>query len=221
LELFRPTVWTYHDRTEQKARATVERIHRELRTVPDRLVREILKLSAHEHLLATQQEADLEFSFESEKVSIVKVERIIERRLDRYVEERLDSLTQNAFKSLTEQRLEELVEAKLPLTTDLLIESAMESYRNEFYEERKMNEYSLREAVDDRCSKLRATADECSTEIMDVAREQMDQVEEDRLRVVDSVEEHLLDLEYRGAVLQEVFFDKVSDLRASIRSKSV
>jgi hypothetical protein len=137
------------------------------------------------------------------------------------VEERLDSLTQNAFKSLTEQRLEELVEAKLPLTTDLLIESAMESYRNEFYEERKMNEYSLREAVDDRCSKLRATADECSTEIMDVAREQMDQVEEDRLRVVDSVEEHLLDLEYRGAVLQEVFFDKVSDLRASIRSKSV
>jgi hypothetical protein len=176
-------------------------------------VREILKLSAHEHLLATQQEADLEFSFESEKVSIVKVERIIERRLDRYVEERLDSLTQNAFKSLTEQRLEELVEAKLPLTTDLLIESAMESYRNEFYEERKMNEY--------RCSKLRATADECSTEIMDVAREQMDQVEEDRLRVVDSVEEHLLDLEYRGAVLQEVFFDKVSDLRASIRSKSV
>jgi hypothetical protein len=98
-------------------------------------VREILQLSGHEHLLATQQEADLEFCFESEKVSIVKVERIIERRLDRYVEERLGGFTQNAFRLLTEQRLEDLVEAKLPLTTDLLIDSAMESYRNQFFEE--------------------------------------------------------------------------------------
>jgi hypothetical protein len=78
LELSRPTVWNCHDRTEQKERAIVERIYRELRTVPDRVLREILQLSGHEHLLATQQEADLEFCFESEKVSIVKVERIID-----------------------------------------------------------------------------------------------------------------------------------------------
>jgi hypothetical protein len=221
LELSRPTVWTYHDRTGQKERAIVERIYRELRTVSDRVVREILQLSGHEHLLATQQEADLEFCFESERVSIVKVERIIERRLDRYVEECLGGLTQNAFRLLTEQRLEDLVEAKLPLTTDLLIDSATESYRNQFYEECKMNEYSPREAIDDGCTELHATADECSTEIMGTAREQMDQVEEDHLRVVDSIEEHVLDLEYRAEVLKEVFLDKVSGTRATIRSKAV
>jgi hypothetical protein len=56
---------------------------------------------------------------------------------------------------------------------------------------------------------------------MDTAREQMDQVEEDHLRVVDSIEEHVLDLEYRAEVLKEVFFDKVSGTRATTRSKSV
>jgi hypothetical protein len=151
LELSRPTIWPYHDRTEQKERAIVECIYGELKTVHDRLVRELLQLLGHEHLLATQQEVDLEFCFESEKVSIVRVERIIKRRLDQYVEERLGSLTQNASRLLTEQRLEDLVEAKLPLTTDLLIDSAMESCRNQFYEECKMNEYSLREAIDNGC----------------------------------------------------------------------
>jgi hypothetical protein len=149
------------------------------------------------------------------------VEKIIERRLDRYVKERLDGLTQKASRLLTEQRLEGLVEAELPLTTDLLIDSAMESYRNRFYEECKMNEYSLREAIDDGCTELRATADECSTGIMDTAREQMDQVNEEHLRVIDSIEEHVLDLEYRVEVLKEVFLDKVSGTRATIRSKSV
>jgi hypothetical protein len=196
-------------------------MYRELEAVHDRLVRELLQLSGHEHLLATQQEADLEFCFESEKVSIIKVERIIERCLDRYVEERLGGLTQNAFRLLTEQRLEDLVEANLPLATNPLIDGAMESYRHQFYEECKMNEYSLREAIDDGCTELRATADECSTEIMDTAREQMDQVEEDHLRVVDSIEEHVVDLEYRAEVLKEVFFDEVSGTRATIRSKSV
>jgi hypothetical protein len=99
------------------------------------------------------------------------VEKIIKRRLNRYVKERLDGLTQKASRLLTEQRLEGLVEAKLPLTTDLLIDSAMGSYRNRSYEECKMNEYSLREAIDDGCTELCVTADECSTEIMDTARE--------------------------------------------------
>jgi hypothetical protein len=56
---------------------------------------------------------------------------------------------------------------------------------------------------------------------MDTAREQMDQVEEDHLRVVDSIEEHVVDLEYRAEVLKEVFFDEISGTRATIRSKSV
>jgi hypothetical protein len=56
---------------------------------------------------------------------------------------------------------------------------------------------------------------------MDTAREQMGQVEEDHLKVVDSIEEPVLDLEYRAEVLKEVFFDEVSGTRPTIRSKSV
>ena len=40
-------------------------------------------------------------------------------------------------------------------------------------------------------------------------------------RVVDSIEEHVLDLEYRAEVLKEVFFDKVSKTRLTVKCKSV
>lgn len=66
----------------------------------------------------------------------------------------------------------------MPLAFDMFIHGAIESLRNQFYEDCKMFEASLHEVVDDGCTRLHDETNECITEIEDTVREQIGEFED-------------------------------------------
>ncbi|TIA30693.1 hypothetical protein D6C78_09425 [Aureobasidium pullulans] len=62
---------------------------------------------------------------------------------------------------------------QLPLAADLLLHGAIEGYRDQFYEDCKMNEASLLEMVDEGRTQVQDTTNECIAEINDTIQNQI------------------------------------------------
>jgi hypothetical protein len=149
--------------------------------VPDDLVREILKAPRYQNLLATQpqsqQDVERHSSLGSERIAVAQVETIIERYMDRYIKERFNTLTKDAFKVHARQRLDHLVETALPVAAELFLSGAVKTHRDQFYEDCRAFESHLHETVEEGRIELLAQANECATEIEELAQKQIMELE--------------------------------------------
>jgi hypothetical protein len=190
-----------------------------LDNIPDNIVCEILKQPRYHRL---QLEAALESSSASSSpITLASIENIIENRLDRYVAERLDGLTRSAFKSLTQQPLYRIVEAQLPLAADIILNGAIESYRDQFYEDCKVNEAYLLEIVDDGRVRLREAVDECENEVKESVEKQIGRLEDQSAKGGGEFKSHLAELVYWSGTLASEASKKTGDRSQEVRSKSV
>ncbi|TIA44626.1 hypothetical protein D6C77_10800, partial [Aureobasidium pullulans] len=173
----RPTVFTRGTRFEQENRLKAERVRRMLEDVPDHLVREMLKAPRYQNLLATQPrsqpEVDLQGSHGSEPIAVAQVESIVEGYMDRYIKGCFNALTKDAFKAHARQRLDHLVETGLPVAAELFLSGAVEKHRDQFYEDCRIFESHLHETVEEGRTELLAKANECSTEIEELAQKRI------------------------------------------------
>lgn len=216
--LIRPTIFTCEKAGEQ-ARLTVHHVQNILDDVPDDIVREILKQPRYQRL---QQQAALESPAPlSSPVTPASIENILKNHLDRYVAERLDGLTRSAFKSLTQQRLHRIVETQLPLAADLVLNGAIEAYRDQFYEDCRANEASLLEIVEDGRLRLRETVDECEVEVKESIEEQMSKLEDQSAKVDGEVKEQLSELVYWSGKLASEVPKTKGNASQEVRSRSV
>ena len=213
----RPTVFTREKTTEQEDRLKAQSAKRMLEDIPDHLVREILKAPRIQHLLATQKQLERDNFLIFGQVADAEVEKIVERRMNRYLEEEL----KGAFKKLVQQRLDHLVEAQLPLAAQLFLDGADNGHRDRFYEDCKMNEAGLHEVADDGRTRLRATADKCSTELGDMAQEEIDRYKDQAEEANNLIGEHLEHLKYWSRDLARVAPRKGAESRTIMRCKSV
>jgi hypothetical protein len=214
----RPTVFT-HEKAEEQDRLTVLHVQKLLDNFPDDIVREILRQPRYQRL---SQEAALGSpAASSSPTTLAAIENIVENRLDRYVAERLDGLTRSAFKSLTQRHLHSIVGAQLPLAADLILNGAIESYRDQFYEDCKVNEASLLEIVDDGRVRLREAVDECEMEVKESIEEQISRLEDQSAKVDGEVKGQLAELVYWSGTLASEVPKTKGNTSQEVRSRSV
>lgn len=139
--------------------------------MPDHLIRQSLAASGHQHLLATApEEKDVDASVEAEKVTMAKIDEMIELRLNDLLDERLGVLTRDAFKSLTQTRLQRLVKVQLPVAADMFLNAAVSEYRDRFQEDCKMCEANFRGEVDKGITEVRQATSDCLQEIEELVK---------------------------------------------------
>jgi hypothetical protein len=151
-----------------------------LEALPSELVLEILSEPRVQDLLALRQgPAQAETLFSSDHVAVTRVEKTVTGHMntDKYTDECFNQKVKQAFKSLVYQRLDRLVYDQLPLATELFFRSAVEDLRDQFYEDCKMNEASLRETVDEGCTMLHDETEKCTTEVHDLIQDRLDELE--------------------------------------------
>jgi hypothetical protein len=89
-----------------------------------------------------------------------------------------------------------LIREELPLAIDEPLNCAVERIRDEFQEDCKMNEAKLIEIIDDGRTELHDETDKCTTEINDMIRGQIDELEYQSEKMGISVGEQLACLGY-------------------------
>lgn len=193
-------------------------LQRQLHSLPDELVREVLTGSGHRHLLVPgtpaapnklSKDVDLVPDRQvSPSASSEAVEADLVAKVDRIIEQRLGELTKDAFKSLTQRRLHALVESQLPLAAELFLNGAVADHRDRFYEECKTSEINVREHIDEGITEVRDVTNECTKEISELAQQCMDSLDEHSSSLDASAERELSKLKRWFAELAQSFFDK-------------
>jgi hypothetical protein len=133
-------------------------------------------------------------------------------RVDKIIEQRLDKLTKDAFKSLAQRRLHALVESQLPVAAELFLNGAVADQRDQFYEDCKANEVSVREHIDEGVTEIRDVTNECTKELSELAQQCMDSLDEHSRNVDASAEQELSKLKRWFAELAQGFFDRKIDV---------
>lgn len=197
-------------------------LQRQLKGVPDDLVREALAGSGHQHLLApatlvgpntlskgTNSLNDLPSPL---KAPAATEDAAMVARVDRIIEQRLDKLTKDAFKSLTQRRLHALVELQLPVAAELFLNGAVADHRDQFYEDCKTNEVTVREHIDEGITEIRDVTNECTKELSDMTQQCMDSLDEHSKKLDASAEQELEKMKRWFGELAKGFFDKKIDV---------
>ncbi|OKP09470.1 hypothetical protein PENSUB_5177 [Penicillium subrubescens] len=159
----RPAVFA---RATTRSRTHLDRIaglERQLRGVPDHLIRRLLKGSGHSHLLTDLGDSDSDLSYESEKASFSKVQSNNCDSIRDYV----DATVQRSLQS----HVNEIADENCTLLYDLIRDFGEEfrSEAEEFY------------------SGLRIETDECLRELEETCQESIDQMEERSQRCLDYI----------------------------------
>lgn len=176
----RPTFLARGTKLERENALKAQHVREMLEALPNELVLEILSGSRVQDLLAIQQgPAQAKMPFSSDQIAVTKVKQTVTGHVDtdKYTDEFFNQKVKQAFKSLVHQRLDRLVHDQLPLATELFFRSAVGDLRDQFYEDCKMNEASLRETVDEGCTTLHDETEKCTTEIHDLIQDRLDELE--------------------------------------------
>jgi CRISPR/Cas system CMR-associated protein Cmr5 small subunit len=195
----RPTFLARRTNLERENALKAQHVREMLEALPNELVLEILSGSRVQNLLAIQHGPALaETPFGSDHITVNKVKQTVTGHMDmdKYTDEYFDQKVKQAFKSLVHQRLDLLVHDQLPLATELFFKSAVEDLRDQFYEDCKMNEASLRETVDEGCTTLHDETEKCTTEINDLIQDRLDELEHQSSKFKISTGEQLACLGY-------------------------
>jgi uncharacterized protein YPO0396 len=129
-------------------------------------------------------------------------------RVDRIIAQRMDKLAKDAFKSLTQRRLHALVESQLPVAAELFLNGAVADHRDQFYEDCKANEVTVREHIDEGVTEIRDVTNECTKELSELAQQCMDSLDEHSRNVDASAEQELSKLKRWFAELAKGFSEK-------------
>ncbi|THW77412.1 hypothetical protein D6D17_10341, partial [Aureobasidium pullulans] len=198
--LIRPTIFTRGARLESGDIPMAKHVREMMKMLPNSLVREILDAPGVHSLLAAQQQAEqTEIQYTqsgSREVTATEVEQIVRESVDQHVDERLEQKIKVAFKSLVRERVDRLVQDQLPLAADLVLHGATEGYRDQFYEDCKMNEASLLEMVDEGRTQVQDTTNDCIAEINDTIQNQIGELESWSGELSTSIGEQLARLGY-------------------------
>jgi hypothetical protein len=196
-------------------------LQRQLKGVPDDLVREVMAGSGHQHLLAPAISLHPNTLSEgtnslNDLPSLLGAPAATEdaamiARLDKIIEQRLDKLTKDAFKSLTQRRLHALVESQLPVAAELFLNGAVADHRDQFYEECKTNEVTVREHIDEGITEIRDVTNECTRGLSDMAQQCMDSLDEHSKKLDASAEQELEKMKRWFGELAKGFFEKKGD----------
>jgi hypothetical protein len=216
----RPTRFTTDTTQSYRQRIKVLELQRQLNGLPDDLVREALAKSGHQHLLAPAtylQPPSKDTKLLSDPVSPSRAlanteDVVLAARVDKIIAQRLDKLTKDAFKSLTQRRLHALVESQLPVAAELFLNGAVADHRDQFYEDCKANEVTVREYIDESVTEIRDVTDECTKELSELAQQCMDSLDEHSRNVDASAEQELSKLKRWFAELAQGFFDRKIDV---------
>lgn len=197
-------------------------LQRQLKGVPDDLVREALAESGHQHLLAPAPSLGLKTLSKGTnplndlpsplRAPAATEDAAMIARVDKIIEQRLDKLTKDAFKSLTQRRLHALVESQLPVAAELFLNGAVADYRDQFHEECKTNEISVREHIDEGVTEIRDVTNECTRELSDMAQQCMDSLDEHSKKLDASAEQELDKMKRWFGELAKGFFEKKIDV---------
>ena len=183
-------------------------LQKQLRGLPDDLIREALAESGHQHLLAPAT-ALKTLSKGSDPVEDSDAEdTILIARVDKIIEQRLDKLTKSAFKTLTHQRLHSLVETQLPIAAELFLNGAVSSHRDAFYEDCKANELAVREQIDEGITEIRDVSNECTKELQELGKRCVESLEEHSRGLDASAEQELEKMKRWFGELARGFFEK-------------
>jgi hypothetical protein len=182
----RPTFFARETKLRREDALKVQQLREMIETLPDHLVLELLRGPRVQKLLATQREMEQAgIPLDSGRVAVAEVKQSATSHKGRWDDEGLDQKIKRAFESLVHQRLESLVQdqlpvlirEELPLAIDGPLSCAVEQIRDEFHEDCKMNEAKLVEIIDDGRTELHDETDKCTTEINDMVRGQIDELE--------------------------------------------
>lgn len=168
-------------------------LQRQLRYLPDDVVREALAGSGYQHLLVPAISADPKTVSKSpDPMDDSNAEdAALTARIDKIIEQRLDKLTKSAFKTLTHQRLHSLVETQLPIAAELFLNGAVSSHRDAFYEDCKANELAVREQIDEGITEIRDVSNECTKELEELGKQCVESLEEHSRGLDASAEQEL------------------------------
>jgi hypothetical protein len=220
----RPTFLAGGTKIEKENASKAQHVREVLEALPNELVLEILSGSRVQTLLAIQQgPAPAGTPFSSDQIAVTKVKQTVTGHMDteKYTDEYLEQKVKQAFKSLVHQRLDRLVHNQLPLATELFFRSAVEDLRDQFYEDCKMNEASLRETVDEGCTTLHDETEKCTTEINDLIQDRLDELEHQSNKFKISTGEQLACLGYCFDRFAESNRDKEHVSKITARCMSV
>jgi type VI protein secretion system component VasK len=194
-------------------------LQRQLKGVPDDLIREALAGSGHQHLLAPPATSLGPETFSKgtkstndplspSRASADTEDAAMIARVDKIIAQRMDKLTKDAFKSLTQRRLHTLVESQLPVAAELFLNGAVADHRDQFYEDCKTNEVTVREHIDEGVTEIRDVTNECTKELSDLAQQCMDSLDEHSRNIDASAEQELSKLKRWFAELAKGFSEK-------------
>jgi hypothetical protein len=193
-------------------------LQRQLRGVPDDLIREALAGSGYQHLLIPATSLGPKTLSKGTKstndpLSPPRAHADTEdaamiARVDKNIEQRMDKLTKDAFKSLTQRRLHALVESQLPVAAELFLNGAVADHRDQFYEDCKTNEVTVCEHIDEGVTEIRDVTNECTKELSELAQQCMDSLDEHSRNVDASAEQELSKLKRWFAELAKGFSEE-------------
>lgn len=106
------------------------------------------------------------------------------------------------------------------MIAELFLNGAVESLRDQFYEDRKMDEASLLETVGEGRTKLHDETNECTREISSLVQDRLGQPEPQSDRSKTSVEEQLACLGYRSNRFAKLNGDKQYATKITERCRS-
>jgi hypothetical protein len=227
----RPTKFTTDTKQSYRQRIKVLELQRQLNGLPDDLIREALAGSGHQHLLApakislgpktlSKETASSQDRARPSKVPVNTEDAVLAARVDVIIAQRLDKFTKDAFKSLTQRRVHALVESQLPVAAELFLNGAVADHRDQFYEDCKANEITVREHIDEGVTEIRGVTNECTKELSDLAQQCMDSLDEHSKNVDASAEQELSKLKRWFAELAQGFLDKKNDAGTVSLSKT-
>jgi len=183
-------------------------LQRQLRGLPDDLIREALAESGHQHLLASAT-ALKTLSKGSNTVDDTDADdAALTARVDKIIEQRLGKQIKDAFKNLTHQRLHSLVETQLPVAAELFLNGAVSSHRDAFYEDCKANELAVREQIDEGITEIRDVSNECTKELQELGKRCVESLEEHSRGLDASAEQELEKMKRWFGELARGFFEK-------------
>jgi hypothetical protein len=194
-------------------------LQRQLRGVPDDFIREALAGSGHRHLLAppatslgaktlSKGTKSMNDPLSPSSAPADTEDTALIARVDRIIAQRMDKLAKDAFKSLTQRRLHALVESQLPVAAELFLNGAVADHRDQFYEDCKTNEVTVREHIDEGVTEIRDVTNECTKELSELAQQCMDSLDEHSRNVDASAEQELSKLKRWFAELAKGFSEE-------------
>lgn len=202
-----PTKFATDDtKRSYRQRIKVLELQRQLRDLPDDLVREALAGSGHQHLLAPAT-ANPKTPSRGSVDDADTEDTALTARVDKIIEQRLDKLTKSAFKTLTHQRLHSLVESQLPIAAELFLNGAVSTHRDAFYEDCKANEFAVREQIDEGITEIRDVSDQCTKELEELGKQCVESLEECSRGLDASAEQELERMKRWFGELARGFFE--------------